>query len=132
MARQAFFPKLFFYCILGGDSRVVYAGNPQSFVSLHPFASDNNILHCKFKSVAHMELTGNVGRSDAGYEFGVPVPMLMFHWIRPQVPPSPLLNALATSAAGRQIVRIKKSALFPEFVNFVLNFFGVVGLLKLY
>src|SRR3989338_1225968 len=48
---------------------MVSTRNPKSFVSLHSFHADNNILQSSFQGMAHVQFAGNVGGSDAGDEF---------------------------------------------------------------
>ena len=47
---------------LGGDGGVVGAGEPQGGVARHTLISDQNILEGIVQSVAHVELTRDVGR----------------------------------------------------------------------
>ena len=47
---------------LGGDARVVGAGDPQRGVALHPLEADEDVLHGAVHGVAHVELAGDVGR----------------------------------------------------------------------
>ncbi len=61
------FPQLLLHLDLGGDARVVGAGDIQGGISLHPLVADEHILHGVVHGVADVELSGDVGgRHDDG------------------------------------------------------------------
>ena len=47
---------------LGGDGRMVRAGDPQGGVALHPLGADQDILHGVIQCMAHVQLAGDVRR----------------------------------------------------------------------
>ena len=68
--------QLLLHLDLGGDARVVGAGDPQGGVALHPLKADEDVLEGGVHGVAHMQLPCHVGgRHDdgKGLLFRVPV-----------------------------------------------------------
>ena len=60
-------PQLFLHLDLGGDPRVVHAGNPEGGVALHPLEAGEDVLEGAVHGVAHVELARDVGgRHDDG------------------------------------------------------------------
>src|SRR3989344_4700728 len=104
MARNTLLFELFFHNILSRDSRVIGSRKPKSFIALHSFKSSQNLRCCVLKSVSHMKRSGNIWRGSC--------------YRTCFTPPT------------RELIGIKKSALFPELINFILMVFRVVWLLK--
>ena len=49
---------------LGGDGRVVGAGDPEGIEPFHPVIADEDVLQCIVQCMPHVELTGDVGGRD--------------------------------------------------------------------
>ena len=85
---------------LGGNARVVGAGHPQRFITLHALGADEDILQGLVERVTHVQLTGHVRRRDNdGIGFLVRVDLGM-----------------------------EEAGVIPEAVQLVLDRFWVVGL----
>ena len=60
-------PQLLLHLDLGGDARVISAGEIQRGIALHPLIADEHILYGIVHGVANVELAGDVGgRHDNG------------------------------------------------------------------
>ena len=100
IAGQSLLAKLLFHLDLSSNAGMVYTGQPQGAVTLHPLEADQSILQRRIHSVTHVELTGNIGRRhDDGKGFG------------------------ALFLTGTEI-----SSLFPHLIDSVFNLLGFINL----
>ena len=63
--------QLLLYEILGSDSRVIHAGEPKRFKTLHPLHADQDVLQGEIERMADMERTGHIGRWNNDCERGL-------------------------------------------------------------
>ena len=96
---SAVFTQLFFNFGLSGDAGVVGAGHPQRIEAGHSFVADENILQGFVKGVAHMELTGYVGRR----------------------------NNDAERISFVVHIGVKVLLFLPDFIPFFLDLFGIIN-----
>ena len=95
-----FLAQVLFHLDLGGNTRVVGAGHPQRFITLHTLGTNKDVLQGFVKRMAHVQLAGYVrGRNNDGIGFLVRVDLGM-----------------------------EKAGVVPEAVQLVLDRFWVVGL----
>ena len=99
VAGQALLAQLLLHTDLGGDACVVHARYPQRRIALHPLVADENVLHGGIHGVAHVKLSGHVGRRHDDGE-----------------------GLFLRVALGVEI-----AAVAPELIELGLHLFGVVG-----
>src|ERR1035437_1779359 len=107
MARLALlFLDILFDDRLSGDGGMVGAWNPESLLALHPGITNHNILYGQHEGRTHVKDASHIRRRQNNGE------------------------RLAFFAAAwfvtRQFVRIKKTALFPEFIDTLFRFNRII------
>ncbi len=95
IAGQAFLAQCFLHLDLSGDARMVRPGDPKGGIALHPLGADQDILQGAVHSMAHVQLSGNVGR---GHDDGEG----LFVRIHPGPEEAALLPKLIKSALRRR------------------------------
>ena len=108
VAADALFFQIFFHHVLSGNARVVGAGQPESFIALHPFLPDDDILNGGIQRVAHVKRAGHVRRWNGN---------------------SKSFCSFASLPRSRrwEFIRIKIPRLLPEAVDFFLHLFRIVS-----
>ena len=97
---QAFLPQLFLDLDLSGNAGVVYTGDPKGVIALHPLEANDAVLQGRVHCVAHMQLSGDIGRGhDDGKGLFVLIPL-----------------------------RVEVTTLLPHVVNLGLNGLGLIDL----
>ena len=92
--------QLLLHLDLGGNARMVRAGEVQGFIALHPLIADQHVLEGVVHGVAHVELSGDVGgRHDDGEGLFV-----------------------------RVRLGVKTARVHPRLVDFPLYLLGLIGL----
>ncbi len=98
------FPQILLHFDLGGDAGMVHPRRPQGGIPLHPLLANQRILQSHVKSVAHMQLSGDVGRR---------------HY-----------NGIGLFL--RVYLRLKTAVFLPEMVNLLFCRFGVIDLFQFF